>query len=55
MFAPHTFRLLLTISELDRMRILPREMDSLKGSFREDAGGMLTSFQLEGRAPPRDT
>lgn len=53
-FAPHTSRLLLTISELDRMRVLPREMESPKGSFREGTGGILTSFQLEERAPPRD-
>lgn len=47
----HTSRLLLTISELDRMRVVPRETDSLKGSFREGACNILTSFKLEAKKP----
>lgn len=52
---PHTSRFLLTVSELDRMRVLPREIDSLKGSFRNGTRNILTSFKLEEKkAPPRD-
>jgi hypothetical protein len=47
-------RLLLIISELDRMRVLPRELGSLKGCFRESTCDIPTSFQLEEKPPPRD-
>lgn len=48
---PHTSRLLITVSELDRMRVLPREIDSLKGSYRDDTRDILTSFKLEEKKP----
>lgn len=48
---PHTSRLLLTISELDRMRVLLREIDSLKGSFREGICDILIELKLEGKSP----
>lgn len=48
---PRASRLLITVSELDRMRVLPREIDSLKGSYRDGTRDILTSFKLEEKSP----
>lgn len=44
-------KVLLAVSELDRTSVLPREMDSQTGSFREDTGNILTIFKLEEESP----
>lgn len=44
-------RLLLAISELDRIRVLLKEIDSLQGSFREGACGFPNIISISRRKP----